>query len=342
MRIVAAILALAPALSGGTAWAKDSAALKAWKKREAQIQAIAKQAMPAVVAVEGIAIPAMGSGVVIDEHGHILTAAHVILSAGDEVRIRFSDGRTAMAQALGANLSSDTGLLQLKGKGEWPYVKTGDASKLKDGDWVVAAGHPGGFDIDRAPPLRMGRVWNKPKGMLATDCSLASGDSGGPLFDIDGKVVGIHSSIGEELSQNRHIAVNVFANQWKRLKAGERWGSLSLLTSAIDDPTRPMLGVILVRDRGKENGATVREVVDDSPADRAGLEAGDRIVRIGKKGIVRNRDLISHISGQAPGTTVTVEFFRKGTAQKSRIRLEAAAEITFPGAGEVIGKEASP
>ncbi len=331
MKLFAAILALTAVLGGGVAGAKESPALEAWKKREGKIQAIAKKAMPAVVVVEGIAIPAMGSGVVIDEQGHVLTAAHVILSAGDEVRVRFPDGRTAMAKALGANLSSDTGLLQLKGKGDWPYVKTGDASKLKDGEWVIAAGHPGGFDIDRAPPLRLGRVWNKPKGMLATDCSLASGDSGGPLFDLDGKVVGIHSSIGEELSQNRHIAVNVFASQWKRLKAGDRWGSLSLLTSAIDDPGRPMLGVILVRDRGKKNGATVREVVDDSPADKAGLQPGDRIVRIGKKNIVRNRDLIGHISGQAPGTTVTVEFFREGNAKKSRIRLEAAAEITFPG-----------
>ena len=57
-----------------------------------------------------------------------------------------------------------------------------------DGDWVVASGHPGGFDIDRTPPLRLGRVWNQPKGMLATDCSVASGDSGGPLFDLEGRV----------------------------------------------------------------------------------------------------------------------------------------------------------
>ncbi|MEM0897010.1 MAG: trypsin-like peptidase domain-containing protein [Verrucomicrobiota bacterium] len=315
---------------GPAANGESRGAIEAWKNRQLQIRTIVKTASPAVVAVEGITVRAMGSGIVIDGEGHVLTAAHVILTAGDYIRVRFPDGTSARATALGANLSSDAGLLKIEGDGPWPHVKMGVSKKTADGDWVVSLGHPGGFDRSRRPPVRLGRVWSRSKGMLATDCALASGDSGGPLFDLGGNVIGIHSSIGENLAENRHIAVEVFRDQWDRLVAGDRWGSLSMLTSSIDRPDRPMLGVILEPEKGGPPGAVLREVVEGAPAERAGLKAGDRIVAIGQKEIGNNLELMNHVARLRAGTSVNVRFFRSGRERSLVVNVLEAEEISFP------------
>ncbi|MEM9478223.1 MAG: trypsin-like peptidase domain-containing protein [Verrucomicrobiota bacterium] len=313
-----------------TAYGETTDPIKDWKERQLWIRTIAKSASPAVVAVEGITTPAWGSGVVIDQEGHVLTAAHVILSAGDFIRVHFPDGTAVRATALGANLSSDAGLLKIDEEGPWPYADMGVSAETADGDWVVSLGHPGGFDIDRRPPIRLGRVWSRSKGILATDCALASGDSGGPLFDLEGRVIGIHSSIGEDLAENRHIAVEVFKDQWERLVAGERWGSLSMLTSAIDRPDRPMLGVILRPERGGPPGAVLKEVVEGAPAALAGLKAGDRIIAIGRKRIADNRELMQHVSTLKAGGKVNVRFIRGGKERTLSVDLIEAEDISFP------------
>ncbi len=102
-----------------------------------------------------------------------------------------------------------------------------DSKNLKSGDLVIALGHAGGYDPVRTPPVRFGRVISSDaSGFLNTDCTLIGGDSGGPLFDLEGNVIGIHSSIGHSLSVNNHTGIDGFKKGWDRMKKGESWGRL--------------------------------------------------------------------------------------------------------------------
>ena len=95
----------------------------------------------------------------------------------------------------------------------------GASKPLEAGDWVIALGHSAGFDAGRTPPVRFGRVISKgPGNFLTTDCTLIGGDSGGPLFDLDGKIVGIHSSIGVSLTNNNHAGIDGFREDWDRIR----------------------------------------------------------------------------------------------------------------------------
>src|SRR5690606_1520398 len=120
--------------------------------------------------------------------------------------------------------SIDSGLMEITDQGDFPAVEMGDSSKLKRGQWVLALGHPGGFESGRRPVLRLGRILDVEDDAIRTDCTLVGGDSGGPLFDMQGRVIAIHSRIGGPLTANIHVPVNVYKENWDRLAAGEAWG----------------------------------------------------------------------------------------------------------------------
>jgi S1-C subfamily serine protease len=188
---------------------------------EEQVQAVIKKVTPAVV---GIRIgQAQGSGVIIDKEGHVLTAGHVSGQPGRDARVILPDGRQLKAKTLGQNRSIDSGMVQITEEGDWPYVAMGDSAELKKGQWVVAIGHPGGFRANRSPVVRVGRVLLTTKMIVRTDCTLVGGDSGGPLFDLDGKVVGIHSRIGGIITENIHVPVATYRDTFDKLAKGESW-----------------------------------------------------------------------------------------------------------------------
>jgi serine protease Do len=251
--------------------------LEILKERESKVKKIVSEVMPSVVAVVGSKQPATGSGVIVSEDGLIMTAGHVTEAAGAELTIIFPDGRSVKGKSLGANLTRDAGLAQITEEGKWPYVKMGNSEKTELGDWVVAMGHPGGYDLNRSPPIRLGRLVSLGSmGMLGTDCTLVGGDSGGPLFNLDGEVIGIHSSIGGSLAENRHVPSAVFRKGWDRLLAGERWGNLGMMARGID-PDRPMLGVEMSEE---ESRVVISGLLPNSPAMRSGLKKGDIILEV--------------------------------------------------------------
>ena len=110
-------------------------------------------------------------------------------------------------------------------KKPWPYVKIGESTTLKAGHWCLALGHPGGYQLDRLPVLRLGRILAARANLLVSDCTLVGGDSGGPLIDLDGKVIGIHSRIGGSLTANVHVPIEQFRQGWKRMAKAEVWGA---------------------------------------------------------------------------------------------------------------------
>jgi len=242
---------------------------------ERKVSDVAIKAMPATVALVSEKLGSSGSGVIVDENGLILTAAHVIQGA-KEITVVFPNGKQTEGKVLGANYSKDIAMVQILEKGPWPHMEQGISKSLEAGDWVVAMGHAAGYDAGRTPPVRFGRVMSKgPGNFLTTDCKLIGGDSGGPLYDLEGRVVGINSSIGVSLQNNNHAGIDGFKTDWDRLMAGESWGELQM--NPLMNQERAFLGVGTADVRGK--GVGVTKVEPGSPAAKAGVRRYD-IIRV--------------------------------------------------------------
>lgn len=288
------------------------------KEREKKVKKIVSELMPTVVAVVGNDQPATGSGVIINENGLIMTAGHVTEAAGKELTIIFPDGRSVKGESLGANRTRDAGLARITEEGKWPFAPIGDSNEAKLGEWLIAMGHPGGYDLNRSPPIRLGRLISTGSmGMLRTDCTLVGGDSGGPLFNLDGEVIGIHSSIGGSLAENRHVPSSVFKSGWDRMLAGEIWGSLGMMAAGVD-PDRPMLGVRMNENDGK---VKVDKVFPNSPARRAGIRDGDVILNIDGVPAEQMADVINQVSSSKAGDLLQVEVLRGDETQLYSVEL---------------------
>ena len=290
--------------------------------------------MPTVVAVVGNDQPATGSGVIINEDGLIMTAGHVTEAAGKELTIIFPDGRSVKGESLGANRTRDAGLARITEEGKWPFAKIGDSKKAKLGEWLIAMGHPGGYDLNRSPPIRLGRLISSGSmGMLRTDCTLVGGDSGGPLFNLEGEVIGIHSSIGGSLAENRHVPSSVFKAGWDRMLAGEIWGSLGMMAAGVN-PDRPMLGVRMNDSNGQ---VTVDKVFPNSPAKRAGIEDGDVILKIDGIAAEQMSDVVDQVSSSSAGDILDVQIMRDDKEQSFKVKL-----VSWEDLASGLGNEEEP
>jgi len=241
----------------------DISQLKFLEKRSAELM---DELLPAIVNVQVGA--AQGSGVVVSRDGYVLTAAHVIGRQNLNARIKFPDGREVSAKTLGLNRGVDSGMLKITEPGNYPYVEIGESSGMKNGQWVLAIGHPGGWDEKRGLVLRVGRLLYKNPTVLRTDCVLVGGDSGGPLFDFEGRVIGIHSRIGNALWDNFHVPIDTFSEDWDQLVASKIVGA----------STKAYIGLSLSGDTNQ-----VSEVAPGSPADQAGVKKDDKVIRLDGK-----------------------------------------------------------
>ncbi len=163
-----------------------------------------------------------GSGVVVSPEGLVLTAAHNLEEATGVTEVFLADGRKREAEVLGYDHNSDTGVLQILAKeGErFSYAEIRDGDRMLPGAWCFALGHPGGNDEGRGVVLRVGQVVATSAPVVRTTCKLASGDSGGPLFDLDGRVAAVHSRITEDITENFHVRTPVFVGAWTDLAPG--------------------------------------------------------------------------------------------------------------------------
>jgi serine protease Do len=197
---------------------KAPASVSDLKSMERHVEALAARVSPAVVAVE--IFGGSGSGVIVSADGLVLTAGHVCGAPGRPVHITFPDGKTARGKTVGRDEGSDTGLIRITDRGPWPHAPMGDLAQARVGDWVLALGHPGGFDWRRSLVVRLGRIIRLESDALQTDCTISPGDSGGPLLDMHGRVIGIHSAISASLADNFHVAVTEFYDNWNLLAKG--------------------------------------------------------------------------------------------------------------------------
>lgn len=272
---------------------------------EEQIRKVSKAVIPATVNVQ--VGNAQGSGVIVSKKGEILTAAHVIGRSGREVSIILSDGRRVKGETLGLNRDLDVGMVKILEKGDWPMAEMGDMKNVEVGDWCLATGHPGGYRKDRPPVVRLGRVILTRDNIVQTDCTLVGGDSGGPVFDMEGKVIGINSRIGQSTNWNFHVPVSAYQDNWDRLVNAESWSEGA-----------PILGI---SGENVDKGCKVTAVGEDLPAEAAGIEVGDIITTFDGKPITGFDSLAALVREHKPGDRVQVEFLRGEETIKKTIRL---------------------
>ncbi|MGC6426686.1 MAG: S1C family serine protease [Akkermansiaceae bacterium] len=291
---------------------------------EQKVVEVVAKGTPATVSLLSVRATS-GSGVIVSADGLILTAAHVV-EGNRELTVIFPDGREARAKVLGANFYRDAAMAQLIGEGPWPHVEIGDSEPLKTGDLVVAMGHPKGYDPTRRPPVRFGRVMTRETGIsgdfFTTDCTVIGGDSGGPLFDLQGRVVGIHSHIdAKETRINNHAAIEGFKRSWGKMKRGDQWGRLG---GSELGPERPVIGVLLEE---SDVGLKVLGVPQNSPAEAAGIRNGDFIVTLAGRKAVSIDALGDVLIDFERGDQVALELQRGKERVQSKVTLASRREL---------------
>ena len=158
-----------------------------------------------------------GSGVIISRSGLVLTAGHVCGKKDTSLFVVLPSGRLVKGVSLGMQARADAGLVQLE-SGRYPSARIRPVTdEVSVGAWCLALGHPGGYDPQRGAILRLGRVISKSKNTLRSDCKLVGGDSGGPLFDLGGRLVAVHSRISRAPDQNFHVPLATFRTEWPQL-----------------------------------------------------------------------------------------------------------------------------
>ncbi len=286
-----------------------------------QLQVLEEQQRKVSAAAEACTVSvqigsAQGCGVIVTESGFVLTAAHVAMRPKQRARITLSDGRVVRATTLGMNRNVDAGLIKIdadqNGGRPWPHATLGTSNQLTPGMWCVATGHPGGFQRDRGTVTRIGRILSVRPGAIVTDCALIGGDSGGPLFDISGRLIAVHSRIGNDVADNLHVPIDNYDFSWKRLYNGEAWGFLPGF--------RPVLGV-----QGTPEGvAKIVTVASDSPADKAGIKPDDIIEEFGKVAITDFASLKAAVDDTMPGERVQVLLNRNGDRYRLNVEIGRA------------------
>lgn len=247
---------------------------------------------------------AQGSGVIVSEDGYVLTAAHVSGRPGQNVTLILPDGKQIEGKSLGLNRRIDAGLIEINDKKtKWPFAPMGEFKDVSSGDWCLSLGHPGGYQKGRPPVFRLGRVIRKQDSVIQTDCTLVGGDSGGPLFNMKGEVIGIHSRIGAGTSWNFHVPIQAYTQDWDRLVAGESWGSM------LTDDNGAVLGI---SGEDHESGCRITQVAPNFPAEKAGLQVDDIITRFDDSKISTFEELFQAVSKHKPGDKVKVVILRAG------------------------------
>jgi serine protease Do len=274
------------------------------KAIQSHVNRVIKEVMPAVVNVR--IGPAQGSGVVISEDGLILTAGHVAGKPGQNVIVTFPDGKEVKGKTLGSNIGVDNGMMRITTPGKYPFVQMGQSSHIKAGDWCLTIGHPGGLKKGRTPPVRLGRITTNLDDIIQTDCPLVGGDSGGPLFDMRGLVVGIHSRIGPKITDNIHVPVDTYRGNWEWLLKEERWSGGRFGITPGDDA----------------RGCRIAAVTAGSAAEKAGILKNDVVTAINGKIILGKEQLLAVTKLRHAGDVVTVDVRRGEEVLRLRVTLD--------------------
>jgi serine protease Do len=255
----------------------------------------------------------VGSGFILSGDGFIMTNAHVVDGA-DEVIVTMTDKREFKARIVGADKRSDVAVVKIEATG-LPFVKIGDVSRLKVGEWVMAIGSP--FNLENTVTAGIVSAKQRDTGdlipLIQTDVAINPGNSGGPLINLRGEVVGINSQIysrsGGFMGISFSIPIDEATRVAEQLRSNGRVarGRIGVQIGPVSKEVAEAIGL------GTPRGASVVSVEKDGPADKAGVEAGDIIVKVDGKAVEKSADLPRMIGAVKPGGKTSIQVFRRGS-----------------------------
>ena len=295
----------------------------------------------------------LGSGFIISADGYVVTNNHLIRGAGgqgvvDTVTVITSDRKEYPARIIGRDETSDLALLKIEGR-NLPFVRWGDSTRARVGDWVVAIGNPyglgGSVSAGIISALHRGITGVGPYDRyIQTDAAINMGNSGGPMFDLNGNVIGINAALISPTGTNVGIGLAIPTEAAKpvidALMRGQRpqRGYLGVGLQALDEDLAPGFGV------PKDTGEIVRSVVPGGPADRAGLKQGDVIIRVGGQQVTPEQTVSYLIANTPVGQRVPLDIVRGGQRMTVQVTTaqrpteEALAQIGGGGQGDEDGQ----
>lgn len=294
----------------------------------------------------------LGSGFVISADGMVVTNNHVIEDA-DEITVNFPDGLSLTAEVVGTDPQTDIALLKVKHDAPLPFVGFGDSDGARVGDWVLAIGNPFGFAGSVSAGIISARNRDINAGryddFIQTDAAINRGNSGGPLFNMDGEVIGVNTAIisptGGSIGIGFSVPSNLALKIVKQLQdfGVTRRGWLGVRIQSVNEEMAEALGI------DEPKGALVAEVTGGGPAEAGGIEAGDVILKFDGKDVDEMRDLPRLVADTAVESTVRVVVFRKGKTQTLKVTIGLLEEDALtaaavspaedePGAGTTLGR----
>ncbi|HKV79674.1 MAG TPA: Do family serine endopeptidase [Candidatus Sulfotelmatobacter sp.] len=283
----------------------------------------------------------LGSGVIVDAKGYILTNRHVVEKA-DRIRVRFEDDAPGVqhdAKVIGTDQETDLAVIKVEVDHPLPAAKMGNSDGMQVGDWVLAIGSPFG----QAGTVTAGIVSAKGRDIvpgrqfqtfIQTDAAINPGNSGGPLVNLNGEVIGINTAILSETNAYAGIGfalpsktvVDVY-NQLTGPEHKVSRGSIGIMFDAVENPA-------IARVYGSGSGVPISSVVAGSPADQAGLKVGDTITTVDGKKVTKGTELVADIAARKPGSKVSLGFLRNGKPQDTSVTIADRAKLFAARLGE--------
>lgn len=276
----------------------------------------------------------LGSGVIVDSKGYIVTNRHVVEKA-DRVRVRFEDDPPGVqhdAKVIGTDQETDLAVIKVDVDRSLPAAKMGNSDSMQVGDWVLAVGSPFGLSETvtagivsaKGRDIVPGRQFQT---FIQTDAAINPGNSGGPLVNMNGEVIGINTAILSETNAYAGVGfalpsktvVDVY-NQLTGPDHRVSRGSIGIMFDAVENPA-------ITRVYGSGSGVTISSVVAGSPADQAGLKVGDTITTVDGKKVGKGSELVGDIASRKPGSKVELGFLRNGKSQDASVTIADRAKL---------------
>src|SRR5580700_551825 len=293
----------------------------------------------------------LGSGVIVDAKGYIVTNRHVVEKA-DRVRVKLMDDPPGVlhdAKVIGSDQETDLAVIKIESEKPLPVAKLGNSDSMEVGDWVLAVGSPFGLSetVTAGIVSAKGRniVPNRQfQSFIQTDAAINPGNSGGPLVNMSGEVIGINTAILSETNAYAGVGFalpsKTVAEVYNQLTGPEHRvtrGSIGITFDAVENPA-------IMRVYGAGSGVTVSSVVAGSPADQAGLKVGDTITLIDGKKVAKGAELVADIASRKPGSKANLGFLRNGKQQDTTVIIADRAKLFAGRLGDTqdSGDESAP
>ena len=276
----------------------------------------------------------LGSGVIVDSKGYIITNRHVVEKA-DRIRVHLQDDGPGVqhdAKVIGSDQETDLAVIKVDVDHALPTAKLGNSDGMQVGDWVLAVGSPFGLQATVTAGIVSAKGRNivpnrQFQSFIQTDAAINPGNSGGPLVNMDGEVIGINTAILTDTNAYAGVGFalpsNTIAQVYNQLTGPDHRverGSIGIEFNAQENPA-------IARVYGGQGGITISSVVPGSPAERAGLKVGDTIFSVDGKSIKNGDELVSDIAGRKPGSKVMLGYFRNGKKDEAAVTVADRAKL---------------